>query len=182
MSEVKLTEEQIAELRESYSMITNGNPAITIQVLSNVAKALGMKENIQEISDLLEEVDVDGNQEIDFAEFVTIMAKKSRDVDPEEELREAFNAFDAAVPSTEQEGFITAEKIAILFKNFGVSLSEAEVAEMIAEGDFDKDGNISFEDFSLMLQSEDTRKKLDSQGMDQNDLTNVRVPQNGNQV
>jgi calmodulin len=35
-------------------------------------------------------VDADGNNSIDFAEFMTLMARKMHDTDSEEEIREAF--------------------------------------------------------------------------------------------
>jgi calmodulin len=36
------------------------------------------------------EVDADGTNSIDFAEFMTLMARKMHDTDSEEEIREAF--------------------------------------------------------------------------------------------
>jgi Ca2+-binding EF-hand superfamily protein len=38
----------------------------------------------------LAQVDADGNNSIDFAEFMTLMARKMHDTDSEEEIREAF--------------------------------------------------------------------------------------------
>lgn len=40
------------------------------------------------------QVDADGNNSIDFAEFMTLMARKMHDTDSEEEIREAFKVFD----------------------------------------------------------------------------------------
>ena len=40
------------------------------------------------------EVDIDGNGEIDFDEFLTMMAKKLKETDLEEDIREAFRVFD----------------------------------------------------------------------------------------
>jgi hypothetical protein len=37
-----------------------------------------------------EQVDADGTNSIDFAEFMTLMARKMHDTDSEEEIREAF--------------------------------------------------------------------------------------------
>ena len=42
------------------------------------------------ISDMINEVDADGNGTIDFPEFLTMMARKMKDTDSEEEIREAF--------------------------------------------------------------------------------------------
>ena len=43
---------------------------------------------------MINEVDADGNGTIDFAEFLTMMARKMKDTDSEEEIREAFRVFD----------------------------------------------------------------------------------------
>ena len=46
------------------------------------------------LQDMINEVDADGNGTIDFAEFLTMMARKMKDTDSEEEIREAFRVFD----------------------------------------------------------------------------------------
>lgn len=38
----------------------------------------------------MKQVDADGTNSIDFAEFMTLMARKMHDTDSEEEIREAF--------------------------------------------------------------------------------------------
>ena len=43
---------------------------------------------------MINEVDADGNGQIDFPEFLTMMARKMKDTDSEEEIREAFRVFD----------------------------------------------------------------------------------------
>lgn len=40
------------------------------------------------------QVDADGNNSIDFPEFLTMMARKMKDTDSEEEIMEAFKVFD----------------------------------------------------------------------------------------
>ena len=43
---------------------------------------------------LIEEVDEDGNGDIDFGEFLHMMAKKMKEKDSDQEIREAFAVFD----------------------------------------------------------------------------------------
>ena len=43
---------------------------------------------------MIHEVDADGNGNLDFSEFLTLMAIKMRSTDTEEELVEAFKIFD----------------------------------------------------------------------------------------
>uniref|UniRef100_A0A9L0JUS6 EF-hand calcium-binding domain-containing protein 11 n=1 Tax=Equus asinus TaxID=9793 RepID=A0A9L0JUS6_EQUAS len=44
--------------------------------------------------DMINEVGADGNGMFDFPEFLTLMARKMKDSDSEEEIREAFRVFD----------------------------------------------------------------------------------------
>lgn len=46
------------------------------------------------MNELIEEVDVDGNGEVDFSEFLNLMAKRMRESETEEELMNAFRALD----------------------------------------------------------------------------------------
>ena len=43
---------------------------------------------------IFKQVDSDGNGEIDFEEFLSMMAKKLKETDLEEDIREAFRVFD----------------------------------------------------------------------------------------
>lgn len=74
------------------------------------------------------------------------MAKKVKDVDNEEELREAFRIFDK-----EGNGFITAAELRHIMMNLGEKLTEEECDEMIREADVMGDGNINYEEFVTMM-------------------------------
>ena len=49
---------------------------------------------------LIEEVDEDGNGDIDFDEFLHMMAKKMKEKDSDQEIREAFAVFDQVLIQT----------------------------------------------------------------------------------
>uniref|UniRef100_A0A8B9LMA8 Calmodulin n=1 Tax=Astyanax mexicanus TaxID=7994 RepID=A0A8B9LMA8_ASTMX len=57
-------------------------------------RSLGQNPTEAELQDMINEVDADGNGTIDFPEFLTMMARKMKDTDSEEEIREAFRVFD----------------------------------------------------------------------------------------
>lgn len=47
-------------------------------------------DNFQELENMIKEVDIDGNGEIDFDEFLAMMAKKLKETDLEEDIRKRF--------------------------------------------------------------------------------------------
>merc|ERR1712122_474547 len=91
----QLTEEQIAEFKEAFSLFDkDGDGTITTKELGTVMRSLGQTPTEAELHDMINEVDNDGSGTIDFAEFLSLMSKKMKDADSEEELMEAFKVFD----------------------------------------------------------------------------------------
>jgi hypothetical protein len=72
-----------------------------------------------------------------FPEFLTMMARKMKDTDSEEEIREAFKVFDR-----DNNGFISAAELRHVMTSIGEKLTDDEVDEMIREADQDGDGRI----------------------------------------
>jgi Ca2+-binding protein (EF-Hand superfamily) len=72
-----------------------------------------------------------------YAEFLTMMARKMKDTDSEEEIREAFKVFDR-----DNNGFISAAELRHVMTSIGEKLTDDEVDEMIREADQDGDGRI----------------------------------------
>ena len=109
-------------------------PACVFRRLTSLAEA--------ELQDMINEVDADGNGTIDFPEFLTMMARKMKDSDSEEEILEAFKVFDK-----DGNGFISAAELRHIMTNLGEKLTDEEVDEMIREADVDGDGQINYEEF-----------------------------------
>jgi len=89
---------------------------------------------------LYENFEILGNGTIDFPEFLTMMARKMKDTDSEEEIREAFRVFDK-----DGNGFISAAELRHVMTNLGEKLTDEEVDEMIREADIDGDGQVNYE-------------------------------------
>ena len=76
-----------------------------------------------------------------------MMARKMKDTDSEEEIREAFKVFDR-----DNNGFISAAELRHVMTSIGEKLTDDEVDEMIREADQDGDGRIDCKlMFSLLL-------------------------------
>ncbi|RWS17002.1 calmodulin-like isoform X3 [Dinothrombium tinctorium] len=137
----QLTEEQIAEFKEAFSLFDkDGDGTITTKELGTVMRSLGQNPTEAELQDMINEVDADGNGTIDFPEFLTMMARKMKDTDSEEEIREAFRVFDK-----DGNGFISAAELRHVMTNLGEKLTDEEVDEMIREADIDGDGQVNYE-------------------------------------
>ena len=77
---------------------------------------------------------------IEFPEFLTMMARKMKDSDSEDEIREAFRVFDK-----DGNGFISAAELRYVMTNIGEKLTDEEVDEMVQVADIDEDGQINYE-------------------------------------
>jgi calmodulin len=115
-------------------------------------RSLGQNPTEAELQDMINEVDADGNGEIDFPEFLTMMARKMKDTDSEEEIKEAFKVFDkngdGKISAAELRHVMTSIGMLyfVMFELIGVGekLSDQEVDEMIKEADTDGDGEINY--------------------------------------
>jgi calmodulin len=145
----QLTEEQIAEFKEAFSLFDkDGNGTITTKELGTVMRSLGQNPTEAELMDMIQEIDTSGSGTVEFPEFLTMMARKMKDVDSEEEIIEAFKVFDK-----DGNGFISAAELRHIMTNLGEKLTDEEVDEMIREADIDGDGQINYEEFVKMMMS-----------------------------
>ncbi|KAG2467128.1 calmodulin-like [Polypterus senegalus] len=143
----QLPPEQIAEFREAFALFDkDGDGTITSKELGTVMRALGQNPSEAELQDMINEVDADSNGIVDFTEFLTLMVKRIKDMDSEEEIREAFKVFDK-----DGNGSISAEELHLVMKNLGEDLTDEEIYEMIREADIDGDGQINYEEFVQMM-------------------------------
>merc|ERR1712232_368505 len=99
------------------------------------------------MGDMINEVDADKTGTIDFPDFLSLMSRKMKDTDTEEELVEAFKVFDR-----EGNGFITAAEMKHVMTNLGEKLTDEEVDEMVREA-ADDSGMVNYEEFVRMMMS-----------------------------
>ena len=78
---------------------------------------------------MVAEIDTKKSGTIEFNDFLNLMARKIKDADTEEEIKEAFKVFDK-----DGKGTISAAELRHVLTNLGEKLTEEEVDEMIREG------------------------------------------------
>ena len=138
----KLSPEQIADFKEAFSLFDHDeNGSISAVELGEVLKALGQNPSKNELSDMINEVDVDGNGTVEFAEFVILMTNKVKELSKDEEIKEAFDVLDK-----EKDLVITAKELKYFMRKVAhIKLSSEEADAMIEFAG--KDGKVTFEQF-----------------------------------
>ncbi len=145
-----LTEEQVAEYKEAFALYDkDGDGQINTKEIGAFMRSIGQNPTEQELQDIINEVDADGDGLIGFPEFLTLMATKMNDIAEAREYSEMFRIFDK-----DGNGFITAAELRHIMTNLGerrTGVTDEEVDEMIRKADIDGDGNINYEEFCKVL-------------------------------
>ena len=143
----QLTEEQISEFKEAFLLFDqDGNGNITADELGTVMRSLGHDPTDAELTDMINDVDTDGNGTIDLAEFIAMMARKLKEDDTEKEFMEAFHVFDK-----DGDGLISAAELRLVLASLGEESTEEEAEEMIREADTNGDGFVDYQEFVKMM-------------------------------
>ncbi|KAJ3056121.1 hypothetical protein HK097_008044 [Rhizophlyctis rosea] len=125
----QLTEDQITEYREAFSLFDDDNDGeITTKELGTVMRALGQNVTEAELKSFVAEVEKSGKKSLEFPTFLTLMARKLRDTDSESEIREAFKVFDPTGAGT-----ISSAELKHVLMSLGEKLTAEEVDEMIRD-------------------------------------------------
>jgi calmodulin len=103
----------------------------------------GQNPTDEELEEMIRIADADGTGDIDFAEFVTLMAHRIADEKSEETLRAAFSVFD-----TSGDGFINAEEMRRIMMHMGEPVTLEDVDQVIRKVDRDGDGVIDYNEFT----------------------------------
>ncbi|KAL4237852.1 hypothetical protein ACF0H5_002564 [Mactra antiquata] len=149
MSETEMQQaiEQMKDFKASFSLFDrDGDGKVSKDELRTAMRSLGQNPTEDELNEIMNEVDKDGNGTIDYDEFVNLMSKRSLEVNEEDELRKSFKVFDK-----NGDGLISFEELKYVMTHMGERLSDTEVTNMLQQADTDGDGQINYEEFVRMM-------------------------------
>ncbi|EYC33919.1 hypothetical protein Y032_0001g165 [Ancylostoma ceylanicum] len=80
----EFTQEELQEFAQAFKMFDkDGNGTMNIKELGVAMRTLGMNPTEEELQNMVNEYDVDGNGKIDFGEFCKMMKEMNKETDQE---------------------------------------------------------------------------------------------------
>jgi|TARA_B110000008_G_scaffold256490_1_gene273949 calmodulin len=149
MPKKKFNEHERNQMKQAFALFDlDGNGFITNDELGTVLRKMGQEPTEEEIVQMINEIDEDGDGTIDFDEFCELMENRMSDENSEADIIEVFKVFDE-----DGSGNIGASELAHVLSNLDEPLTPAEVKWIVDEADVDGDGTISFDEFKKMMMS-----------------------------
>ena len=144
-----LTAEELAEFREIFNLVDlDKGGTISKEELKQLMTTLGLKPSAEELNAMVDEIDTDGNGEIDFDEFVTVMSRKVNTSYTPAQVKAAFKVFERDCPA----GFVSMAALEQALTTYGsekLSLSDAQ--ELLSQIEPDENGLINYVEFVNMM-------------------------------
>ena len=140
-----IPEDKIAEYKEAFDMFDkDGSGTISVTEIVKIMKNFGYPIKKSEAQQMIADIDDNGDGELDFEEFVTIMEKQKNYVDEtdEELVLRAFKSFDH-----DHDGKITNYEFKYILTQMGNKFSEDELNQLFETCNLDINGTLTYQDF-----------------------------------
>ena len=138
----QLSSEQTEEFNEAFTLISkDGGKTIQRHQLGFALRSIGQNMTDAEICDIIDMLRIENTGIINITQFLSIAAHILKDNNFEDELKEAFRAFDK-----EGNGLIPVVSLRHIMTNLGDKLPEDEVDEMLREANINAEGKIDYEE------------------------------------
>eukprot|EP00310_Coccolithus_braarudii_P020888 CAMPEP_0183342814 /NCGR_PEP_ID=MMETSP0164_2-20130417/8859_1 /TAXON_ID=221442 /ORGANISM="Coccolithus pelagicus ssp braarudi, Strain PLY182g" /LENGTH=152 /DNA_ID=CAMNT_0025513511 /DNA_START=10 /DNA_END=468 /DNA_ORIENTATION=- len=145
-----LSERAIQEYREAFALFDKDKDGyISAEELATVMRSMGHSPTPADMRELIGDSNGSYTQrggKIDFQHFCQLMAQKMKDVDSEQELRDAFRVLDA-----NNNGYIKTAELQKVCANLGEELDESELYDMVLEAISNFDGKIYYDGFKKIM-------------------------------
>ncbi|CAM8988198.1 unnamed protein product [Rhodiola kirilowii] len=145
-----LSAEDITGLNIIFSkMDSEKSGTITYEDLKSGLTQLGFYLSEAEVQSLMKAADVNGDETIDYNEFIAATMDKQK-LDNDEHLYKAFQRLD-----TDNSGFITRDELETALKKYGM-WDEASTREMMKKADTNSDGKINYDELCALMRGDIT--------------------------
>lgn len=142
----ELSAKELDELRELFAAHDrNGDGRLTLEELRASFES-GEEPTEAELRGLLVKADANGDDSIDFPEFLAFMQRRMSYFGVGDEVREEFDAFD-----TDRDGFVSIEELHQVMQKVGEQMSREEAESALRRADRDGDGRLSYPEFVAFM-------------------------------
>jgi len=139
----ELSDDQVSEFKEAFTFFdVDGDGAINKEDLRTVMRKLGFKPTNEELDQMIKDGAASNSDKLDFTEFLSMFAARMKGTDPEDEIKEAFRAFDLL-----GDGFIPSTDLKAHLTTLGDKLTPKEAEELVREADPESKGRIDYNYF-----------------------------------
>ncbi|XP_023016533.1 troponin C, isoallergen Bla g 6.0101 isoform X2 [Leptinotarsa decemlineata] len=150
-----LEKDQIRMLKSTFDAFdVDRKGYIDADMIGTIMDMLGTHVMEEELEEIIDEIDEDGNGEVSFEEFANLAARFLVEEEEEEEdteaiqteLKGAFRLYDR-----EGNGFITIEVLREILRELDDNLTEDDLDNMVDEIDTDGSGTVDWEEFKAVM-------------------------------
>ncbi|CAA6661825.1 unnamed protein product [Spirodela intermedia] len=143
-----LSAEEVEGIREMFKLMdTDNDGVVSSEDLKNKLAKSGSQRAESELQMLIDAVDANGKEELDYGEFVAVSLHLQRTAN-DEHLRKAFAFFDK-----DGNGYIEAEELREALAEDGADDGTDVAGDILREVDTDKDGRIGYGEFVAMMKT-----------------------------
>ena len=135
------------ELNEAFRMFDRDKDGLINYIeLGYVLQSQGFNLSNQELIDMISDVDENEDDKITFEEFLILMHSRLKKADIENELNEAFNAYDK-----NGKGIITVKEFRRIINTLGDKICDEEVEEILQKVDPKNKGYIDYRELTKII-------------------------------
>ena len=136
--------DKIESYRKAFNLIDeNGSGFITAEEIFQFFEDIGSKITLKEVEDMINEIDKDGNGELEFEEFISVMEKVYEERDAKDtDIYKAFLQFDI-----NERGYMSVLELKSIVINLAGDITEKEFSEFLKESEFKISDEINYKEF-----------------------------------
>lgn len=136
--------DKIEAYQKAFNLIdADGSGIISAPEVYQFFEDIGSKITYKEVENMINEIDKDGNGELEFEEFISVMEKINEQKDAEDhEIYKAFQQFDV-----NSRGYMSILELKSIVMNMAGGITEKEFADFLFESGYKKGDEINYKGF-----------------------------------